>query len=255
MKVSAPVRPYYSEKGASTAFYDLVTAGDASLAGDTDLYASLAPAGGSILELGAGTGRVAIALAERGFHVTGLDLAPAMLAQANAKRAACNPDVASRVRFVQGDMTSFALQERFDSVICTFYALAHLPVGAAWANTFKAVALHLAPGGTAAFHLPVAAKMGSAPPPPNMPVFSQPTADGGTLTLFVAKQTMMERVGRMDLVLRYVVTGPKGVRETLERLTLYSGDPEPYAAACGLSRQQDPVSLGDDGFVHLFVRD
>lgn len=178
-----------------------------------------------------------------------------MLAQANAKRAACNPDVASRVRFVQGDMTSFALQERFDSVICTFYALAHLPVGAAWANTFKAVALHLAPGGTAAFHLPVAAKMGSAPPPPNMPVFSQPTADGGTLTLFVAKQTMMERVGRMDLVLRYVVTGPKGVRETLERLTLYSGDPEPYAAACGLSRQQDPVSLGDDGFVHLFVRD
>ena len=252
MKVSAPVRPYYSAKGASTAFYDLVTARDASLAGDIDLYAGLAPAGGSILELGAGTGRVAFALAERGYQVTGLDIAPAMLEQANTKRATIAPDVAGRVRFIQGDMTSFAFGEQFDAIICTFYALAHLPVGAAWMNTFKAVARHLKPGGTSAFHLPVVAKMGSATPHPDSPVFSHPTADGGTLVLYVAKRSMTERVGRMDLILRYAYSGPKGDQESLERLTLYAGDPDPFAAACGLEKLRSPVALGADGLVHIY---
>ncbi|WP_340647538.1 class I SAM-dependent methyltransferase [Phenylobacterium sp.] len=254
MKVSAPVRPYYSAKGASTAFYDLVTAKDASLSGDIDLYASLAPAGGSILELGAGTGRVAVALAEQGFHVTGLDIAPAMLDQANAKRASCSDEVASRLHFVQGDMTSFTLAKQFDAVICTFYALAHLPVGAAWTNTFKAVGRHLKPGGTAAFHLPVPAKMGSTVPPPTSPVFNYSTGDGESLTLFVAKRTMTDRVGRMDLILRYVHAGPKGVQESLERLTLYSGDPDLFAVASGFDRLGEPVALGEDGLVHIYKR-
>ena len=72
------VRPYYAAEGASALHYDLVNAGDPSLVGDVDIYAALAPAGASILELGAGTGRVAIPLAERGFTVTGLDIAPVM---------------------------------------------------------------------------------------------------------------------------------------------------------------------------------
>ena len=61
----APTRPYYAERGLSAAFYDTVTAADARLAGDLDIYADLAAAGGSILELGSGTGRLAIALAQR----------------------------------------------------------------------------------------------------------------------------------------------------------------------------------------------
>ena len=83
----AGVRPYYADKGLSAAFYDTVTAADARLAGDIDAYARLAPTGGSILELGVGTGRLAFALAEMGFSVVGVDIAPAMLAQAQAKRA------------------------------------------------------------------------------------------------------------------------------------------------------------------------
>jgi len=55
----AQVSAYYADKGLSAAFYDLITAHDRSLDGDIDLYARLAPPGGAILELGAGTGRVA----------------------------------------------------------------------------------------------------------------------------------------------------------------------------------------------------
>lgn len=72
----AEVRPYYSDKGLAAAYYDLVTELDPGVRGDTEAYAALTPPGGSILELGSGAGRVSFSLAERGFSVLGLDLAP-----------------------------------------------------------------------------------------------------------------------------------------------------------------------------------
>ncbi len=254
LKPSNSTRPYYSEKGASTEFYDLVTAADQALVGDIDIYAGMIPEGGAVLELGAGTGRVALELAARGRVVTGLDIAPAMLTQAEAKRSQLAPEVAERVNFVRGDMTSFALDQTYDTIICTFYALAHLPVGAAWRNTFQAVAKHLRPGGVAAFHLPLALKMGATPPPSDHPVMLQSMEDGRTLAMYVAEQTMREKVGRMDLTLRYSVSGPGGRRDSLERLTLYTGDPAPFAAAVGLQYAEPPIDLGGVGLVHVFQR-
>jgi SAM-dependent methyltransferase len=59
-------------------------------------------AGGPILELGCGTGRVALALADAGFEVTGVDISPRMIAQAQAKAA--NLGLMSKTTFVVGDM-------------------------------------------------------------------------------------------------------------------------------------------------------
>src|SRR5882724_778740 len=125
----APTRPYYAERGLSAAFYDTVTAADAHLKGDVEIYAGLAPAGGSFLELGCGTGRLAFALAERGFTVTGVDIAPAMLAQAAAKQADAEPELARRVEFKRADMTVLDLKRTFDAVICPYFTLAHVPRG------------------------------------------------------------------------------------------------------------------------------
>jgi ubiquinone/menaquinone biosynthesis C-methylase UbiE len=67
--------------------------------------------GDPILELGCGTGRVTMALAEEGYRVTGLDLSERMLERATQKRAALATEARERVHFVQGDMTGFDVGE------------------------------------------------------------------------------------------------------------------------------------------------
>ena len=70
--------------------------------------------GATILDLGCGTGRHALALARRGFRVTGVDLSEGMLAVARAKAAVDGLDV----RFVQADAAAYATDERFDATLC-----------------------------------------------------------------------------------------------------------------------------------------
>jgi SAM-dependent methyltransferase len=73
--------------------------------GDTDLYVALAArTGGPILELGVGTGRLAVELASAGHDVTGVDLDAAMLERARARLARAGPAVADRVRLLEGDL-------------------------------------------------------------------------------------------------------------------------------------------------------
>jgi SAM-dependent methyltransferase len=70
---------------------------------DLPFYLEQAKAtGGPVLELGSGTGRVALALAEAGFDVTGVDISPRMVEAARAKAQAAGLD--GRARFVVGDM-------------------------------------------------------------------------------------------------------------------------------------------------------
>lgn len=71
---------------------------------DVQFYRDLAAgAGPSVLEIGCGTGRVAVALARAGRIVTGVDTSPAMLARF-AERLAAEPEaVRGRVRLVNGD--------------------------------------------------------------------------------------------------------------------------------------------------------
>lgn len=252
----AQVSAYYADKGLSAAFYDLITAHDRSLDGDIDLYARLAPPGGAILELGAGTGRVAAALAERGFHVLGIDAAPSMLKHAEARRAALAADGAARLEFRRGDMAALALGRTFDAVICPFFGLAHLPAGAAWSNVFAGVAAHLAPGGRAAFHLPSERVMTApGPPDPSLPVARLSVDDAGNeLRLFVRERRFREAIGRFDQLMDYVVVDPAGrtVRSSRERLTYYAAEPAPFALAAGLLPDGAPVNLGGVGEVHLF---
>lgn len=247
----SPDRPYYASKAASTVFYDVVTGADKSISGDIDVYASLVPQSGTVLELGVGTGRVALALAKRGFLVTGLDIAPAMLAQAKAKRAELSDEIASRIKLLKADMTAFNLGCAFDAVICPFYTMAHLPPGPSWERSFKAIRGHLAPGGVAAVHLPSEAQMRATPPLPTQPVMLQAAPEGKMLMIYVASQTLSSD-GKMDQVLRYVVSGPRGVQESLERYTLFLGDPGPFASKAGLQASGHPIDMGIAGAIHLY---
>ena len=76
-------------------------------------------------------------------RLTGLDRSPAMLERARAK--------VPHARFVQGDMTTFELGERFDAVICVFDTLNHLARFEHWRALFARAAAHLHDGGLFAF--------------------------------------------------------------------------------------------------------
>ena len=71
-------------------------------------------AGGAILDLGCGTGRHSVPLAQRGYRVTGVDLSPRMLAVA-AQRAQAQ---STTVEWVQANAADFVRADTFDAVIC-----------------------------------------------------------------------------------------------------------------------------------------
>lgn len=75
----------------------------------------------SVLELGCGTGRVAVPLGEAGFDLVGLDHSPPMLEIAKEKSQGM-----PNMRWVLGDMRSFALEETFDLVIIPGHAFQNL---------------------------------------------------------------------------------------------------------------------------------
>jgi SAM-dependent methyltransferase len=118
----------------STALYDSVIADFydasplvASRLQDVNFYLAAARNFGSpILELGCGTGRISAPLAQAGHPVTGLDISEKMLQRAEQKRASLPAEQRAHLRLVQGDMTSFDLQDYFPLIIAPFRPFQHL---------------------------------------------------------------------------------------------------------------------------------
>jgi SAM-dependent methyltransferase len=163
--------------------------------------------------------------------------------------------VAARVALRLGDMTSLDLKQAFDLVICPYFGLAHLPVGAAWRNVFAVAARHLRDGGLAAFHLPLIGLMQQAgPPDPRAAVLDQPLPDRGRLRLYVRERRFRAELGRLDQVIDYEALDARGrpVRRSSERLAYYMADPTPFAAGAGLAPDQAPIDVGGVGEIWVF---
>ncbi len=96
--------------------------------------------GGPILELGCGTGKLSIPLADAGFAVTGLDNSPALLQFAAGKSAA--------VQWIEGDMRDFDLDERFALIMLPSNNLGHLHTPEDFAGCLGSVKRHLQSEGT-----------------------------------------------------------------------------------------------------------
>jgi SAM-dependent methyltransferase len=78
--------------------------------GDLDLYLALARrTGGPIVELCAGTGRLAVPLAAAGYEVTAVEIDPSMTARARDRAAAQDRAAAERLRLVEGDLFTVAV--------------------------------------------------------------------------------------------------------------------------------------------------
>lgn len=82
--------------------------------------------GASILDIGAGTGTIAIPLAQKGAHVTAMDISEGMLAALNED--AKEQGITEKVRTHQSDWDSFPLTEKYDIVIASMTpAISDLP--------------------------------------------------------------------------------------------------------------------------------
>jgi ubiquinone/menaquinone biosynthesis C-methylase UbiE len=134
---------------AYDAFY---AAGAPPIAGDIAFDDRLAQAtGGPVLELGCGTGRIALALAQTGLSVTGVDVSAGMLALARRKSERL---AASRcLTFVEGDMARLDLGRRFGMALIAFRSFQHLLTVDEQRATLTGVRRHLRPDGRLALHL------------------------------------------------------------------------------------------------------
>jgi SAM-dependent methyltransferase len=136
--------------GAALArLYDLDLADDP---GDLDLYLALAGrTDGPILELGAGTGRLAVPLAAAGHRLTAVDNDPAMLARARRRAQDEGPAVVDRLEFLEADLLDLepAGEPRHRLAFIGLNTLFLLGDRDAQAAAFRTMARHLAPGGLA----------------------------------------------------------------------------------------------------------
>ncbi|MGB8644574.1 MAG: class I SAM-dependent methyltransferase, partial [Anaerolineae bacterium] len=108
---------------------------------------------GAALELGCGTGRVLVPLAENGLRVTGIDESPFMLAQARAKCDRLTAEARTRVALLEGDMRAFQSDQKFNLVYIPFNSFLLMRTVADQLAVFDAVRGVLAPGGVFAFDI------------------------------------------------------------------------------------------------------
>jgi SAM-dependent methyltransferase len=95
----------------------------------------------SALELGIGTGRIALPLAQRGIRVHGIDLSEAMVAKLKAKPGA------EPIEVTIGDFATTTVEERFSVAYLVFNTIMNLTTQDAQVACFQNAAAHLKPGG------------------------------------------------------------------------------------------------------------
>jgi len=108
-------------------------------------------AGGAALEFAVGTGRVALALAERGLPVSGIELSASMLERLRAKPGS------ERIAAVVGDMTAATVPGEFALVYLVFNTIGNVTTQEGQVQCFLNASRHLKPGGRFVIELEVPA--------------------------------------------------------------------------------------------------
>lgn len=136
-----------SDRPSKASFYDFY---DGPEWRDTQMtmYRDLATeTGGPILDLTCGTGIHTIDLARAGFTVTGLDVSADMLYVAAEKVSREDPEVQSRIRFVECNMSEFELGEEFGAVLIPCNSFGYLLTLEQRRSCLRAIHRHLRPDG------------------------------------------------------------------------------------------------------------
>jgi SAM-dependent methyltransferase len=131
---------YFGERVAATYDESTEASGPGAVDATVDFLAELAD-GGRALELGIGTGRIALPLARRGVPVHGIDLSQAMVARLRGKPGG------DAIGVTIGDFATAKVDGTFPVAYLVFNTIMNLTTQAAQVACFRNVAEHLEPGG------------------------------------------------------------------------------------------------------------
>lgn len=177
----------------------------------------LAQQPGAVLELSCGTGRLSIALACRGWSVTGLDISQAMLGEARKKVEAMRMvGPVADITWVGADMTDFDLERRFTNILIPFSGLGFLD-SEARRRCLLACHHHLEPRGQLVVDL---FNPGPATPPGTVATETlagtRQLSDPATGQIFI-KETCIERSAHCITIRYFYRTDALCLRQTLRQ--------------------------------------
>lgn len=161
--------------------------------------------GGDALELGIGTGRLAVPLSRRGIRVSGIDLSEAMVARMRAKPGG------EAIEVALGDFATTSLGRRFSLAYLVYNTIENLTSQDAQVDCFRNVAAHLHPGGCFVIEVEVP-QLQRLPPGETFRPFSVTATHLGFDEIDVATQRLVshhylvhgDHVQRISMPFRYV---------------------------------------------------
>ncbi len=106
-------------------------------------------AGGPVLELACGSGRLLLPIRRAGVDIDGLDASPAMIARLKERARAEGLEVRAEV----ADMRDFAMGRRYARIFCGFNGFAHCETIEDQLAVLRSARRHLAPGGALVIHM------------------------------------------------------------------------------------------------------
>ncbi len=106
-------------------------------------------AGGPVLEIGCGTGRILLPARRAGADIDGLDASPAMIGRLKDRAAAAG----LVVRAETADMRAFEMGRRYSRIFCAFNGFAHCETIADQTACLRSSLRHLEPGGAFVVHM------------------------------------------------------------------------------------------------------
>lgn len=117
------------------------------LPGEKEFYVSEAlKIGGDVLEIGCGTGRITIPIAQSGVDIIGIDNSEGLLAEGKEKISKIK-QIPAEIELLYGDMRNFSLDKKFDLIIIPYRAFLHLHTPEDQKTTLRNIHKHLKDSG------------------------------------------------------------------------------------------------------------
>jgi SAM-dependent methyltransferase len=171
-------------------------------------------AGGPVLEVGCGTGRVLLRLIDAGLDADGLDSSGPMIErlQAKAQAKGHNP------RAIVADMRDFAMPRRYARVLCVFNGFAHCETTEDQIRTLQCCRKHLILGGAFVLHISYPGPKYWAEPDgvPTLEIERKDPASGRTLQLWDTRtKNPVVQLQRSELEIREIAGAGRKVASHL----------------------------------------